>query len=187
MRRTLLGFLFALALPVLAPASASAALLWTFSYTSVDPGTFVVGELITDTLVPDLVNGDYYRIIAVSGTRNGVPIGGIVPPGSLGGNDNKLLAIPPAVVLLDSAGFDFSVGGVTYNVFNVNGGPNCGTSFEYAETSIDECHAAAEILFTATLVGEAPEPRDLLLFLPPLAMLLALRRQGAPAPRSVTA
>lgn len=89
---------------------------FNFSYSGVTSNN-------TITASGNLTTGAYdsatnaYPITGIVGTRNGVTIDSLVPPGGYL-NTNRLIAGSP---VLDSGGFSYSAGGQDYNVyFNIN-------------------------------------------------------------------
>ncbi|MFN6483167.1 MULTISPECIES: hypothetical protein [unclassified Nostoc] len=99
---------------MMAPVSAA---MFNFSYfgrSVLDPNDIVTanGKLITG---PYDSATNSYKIIDITGTRNGNSIESLLSPGSFLDNDNLLLAENPA---LDEFGFAYTVEGVSYNVFH---------------------------------------------------------------------
>lgn len=72
------------------------------------------GVLITD----GVLSGGFYTVTGIRGTRNGVAISGLVPPGGLGSNDNLL---SPNAPYLDFSGISYTAGGMDYNFFYSGG------------------------------------------------------------------
>ncbi len=105
----------AVALSVLAPGSAQAAQLFNFTYSFPGLGAggtpvSASGTLTTTDLNPGT---NAYTITGITGTRifNGITqqITGLLPPNTLGGNDNLLSATAP---FLNGNGFSFTVNGI---------------------------------------------------------------------------
>jgi hypothetical protein len=99
----LLGSLFAVE-----PSFAS--VIWDWTYTSTaysGSGTMSTGS----TTAPST---DFYLVTDITGTWNNVPITGLAPSGTFGGNDNFLA---PSLPQLDFSGLAFTTETGEYNMF----------------------------------------------------------------------
>jgi hypothetical protein len=108
MVQRLASYLFVAAAGLLATSAAHAA-SFLVTYASTNGGAFSAVATTTDT-----PNGDgFFLITGLNGTRNGLAVT-LLPPGNIGGNDNLLR---PAPTFLTNAGFSFSAGGLSYNLY----------------------------------------------------------------------
>lgn len=133
------------------PASAEG---FNFSYF----GSNINGSVNTSGL---LKTGSYnptsnsYQITDITGTRNGVEIDSLLPPGSFSSenqNDNLLFPNSPQI---DFFGFSYTAGGITYNPFSIS----TGMPSLYGENSTSG--VIVPITFSAT-PADVPEPSSVL-------------------------
>lgn len=101
------------------------ALSWNFSYS----GTGVTAQGILTTDGTDY-NQNQYLVTAISGTRNGVTITGLLPSGTYASNDNLLFPSSPNVVTGGGISYDLGSG----NFVNLSS-PESGVLFEVAQSS----------------------------------------------------
>ena len=111
---------------------------------------------------PDCNNGNAWLVSAITGTRNGITITGLVAPLGFAGNDNVIF---PDAPYLDWAGVAYTVlGGVDYNVYsgnygidnNYNSGLFPPSRLGYAECGVDggNCLTNTFALDNFTLTAE---------------------------------
>jgi hypothetical protein len=141
-RSVLLGSLPALF--GLATSANATALYFAYSYTG--DGVASAGILTTtNTLV-----GGAYTITGIQGTRNVSDLSGLLAPGTFGANDNLLY---PAGPFVDTAGFSFDAGGLSFNIANAITG--CGSVNQYTEAPTGFCPGTAITLKVAAFTPTA--------------------------------
>jgi hypothetical protein len=144
---------------------------FAYSYT----GSGIASAGILTTTPP--VSGAY-TITDIQGSRNINDIGGLLAPGTFGANDNLLFF--PGGPFVDTAGFSYQAGGLSYNIGN--SAVACGSANQYAETDTGFCPGTAAFLNVTPLrlsVSAVPEPTSLFLFAVGLAGLAFNRRKQA--------
>jgi hypothetical protein len=129
----------------------------TFNFTYVDIST---GGMMVDTtgqFGAQLISGNEYLITSISGTRNGVTITSLLPPGSdFDFSIDDLLFVPPGtpngfLSNTFTSGFGFTTAdGKAYNPYF---DPGSGNTFEYLANSGSVPGTQISLLVTAT-----PEP-----------------------------
>ena len=132
----------------IAPATA-ANFKFSYSGSNINGDVDASGVLTTDDYNAE---NDSYLITGITGTRNGVEIDSLLPPGSSSfedSNNNLLFSNSPQV---DFCGFSYTAGGSTYNLFSIAGSV-------YGEKSADG--AIFPVTFSATPTA-VPEPSSIL-------------------------
>jgi PEP-CTERM motif len=150
--RSLISFAvlsLALAVPTLAHANT-----FDFGFTTLS-GIDVTGQFaLSNTQV-----GGFYTVLSLTGTETSGPALGaasLLTVGTYGGNDNLFDFSYP---FFDVPGVSFSVGGVEYNVYDLNGAP-------YICDSVDEpgqCYIGQGVPLLNGEFGATPEPSSLVL------------------------
>lgn len=137
-------------------ATSASAAIYVFSYSGAGisaSGTITTsgGALGNPYPCATCATAPGYLVTAITGTRNGNPITGLLGLGALYGNDNHIY---PGGPYLDWGDLGFSSAGVNYNIFqgNFDGHPGY-----FEANSHESCCYTHPIQFTLSAAG-VPEP-----------------------------
>jgi hypothetical protein len=134
------------------------AVTYAWSYVGDDAFHNGSGTLVTDASTTTA--GPTVNIIDFDGSFAGAAITALLPTGSIGGNDNLLLALSPSYEL-DGAGVSFIAGGTDYNIYRVG--------------ATDRLLGLTSGVFTVSEIAQTPLPAALPLFVTGLGGLGLIR------------
>jgi hypothetical protein len=150
-----------------------------FAFTYTGTGVTATGVLVTD----GVLSGGAYLVTGISGARDGVAISGLVAPGGLGADDDRLL---PSAPFVDALGISYAAGGVDYNFFeSIAPTPPCAGVLEISSRRPSlACGTPIRVsLSVMPAAAEIPEPASAGLLGMGVAGLLARRRRVRRTPR----